>query len=894
MRSIRALLLRLGGLFRKDRREQELAAEMESHLQMHIGDNLRGAMSPTEARREALMKLGGVEQTKEIYRERRGLPLLETLFQDLRFAVRMLLKNPGFTAIAVLTLVLGIGATTAIFSVVYGILLRPLPYPNPDQIVQLWELDAKGRRMNFPEPNFLDLRSASQSLAALAECNAGPFTITGGTKPTRTVAAEVSSDFFKVMGVSPFLGRSFNPEDQREGAAPVLLVSHAYWQQHLGASNELSRLKLVADHKVFSVIGVMPQGFHFPDATDLWIPRELYPPDNSSRTAHNWHVFGRLREGMMLSQARAEFSAIAHRLKQQYGQDIDMTDAAADPLRDAMTSDVRAALLLLLGAVGFLLLVACANVANLLLAQAARRGRELAIRAALGAGRRRLVFRFLIESALLCAISGIVGALAARWGVNVLLALAPRNLARLDAISVNLPVLLFTVGLSCVMAIALGTFTAIRATSGDVRDALAEGGREQIGGQRTQRFGQTIVAGQLAITLMLLVGAGLLGRSLIRVLSVEPGFRTEHVVTMDLAFARLGGNDPAKALHVNKLNNLFEHLHAIPGVEAVGGTNALPLASGFLADGTFLILNPGDVPARMEDFDLLFRNHSITGYADYSVASDDYFRVLAIPLLRGRFFDNRDVMSAPHVALINDTLARTRWPNEDPLGKTIEFGNMDGDLRLLTIVGIVGDARNHSLEAPPSSTIYVNYRQRPQSSDLFTIVMRTSMPPEGVIPTAREIVRGVDPDVPPQFRTFAQVFTSSLATRRFNLTVVLAFSGAALLLAVAGIYGVMAYSVARRTREIGVRMALGAARGDVLRLMLGQGMRTTGIGVAIGIAGSLALTRTIESLLFGISPTDAVTLAGVALLLAGVSMLACWIPTRRAMRVDPIVALRYE
>src|SRR5260370_4597407 len=347
MRSIRALLLRLGGLFRKEREEEELGAEMESHLQMHIGDNLRGGMSPTEARREALMKLGGVEQTKEIYRERRGLPLLETLFQDLRFAVRMMLKNPGFTAIAVLTLVLGIGATTAIFSVVYGILLRPLPYPNPDQIVQLWELDAKGRRMNFPEPNFLDLRSASQSLAALAECNAGPFTITGGTKPTRTVAAEISSDFFKVMGVSPFLGRRFKPEDQREGAAPVLLVSHAYWQQHLGASNELSRLKLVADHKVFSVIGVMPQGFHFPDATDLWIPRELYPPDNSSRTAHNWHVFGRLRERMMLSQACAEFSAIAHRLKQQYGQDIDMTDAAADPLRAPITSDAPPPFLLL-------------------------------------------------------------------------------------------------------------------------------------------------------------------------------------------------------------------------------------------------------------------------------------------------------------------------------------------------------------------------------------------------------------------------------------------------------------------------------------------------------------------------------------------------------------------
>jgi len=894
MRQLRAWFVRLGGFFLRNRSERDLVAEMESHLQLHIEDNLRAGMSSEIARREALMKLGGIEQTKEIYRDRRGLPLLEALFQDLRFSFRMLLKNPGFTAIAVLTLVLGIAATTAIFSVVYGVLLRPLPYPNPDQILQLWELDAKGHRMNFPEPNFLDMRSSSQSLAALAECNAGPFTITGGAEPTRTVAALVSRDFFQVMGVSPVLGRSFSPEDQREGAAPVLLVSQGYWQQHLGGSNELSKFKLVADHRVFSVIGVMPEGFRFPDGAHLWIPRELYPPDNPSRTAHNWHVFGRVREGVALSQARAEFSAIAHRLKQQFGQEIDMNDAVADRLRDAMTSNMRAALLLLLGAVSFLLLVACANVANLLLAQAARRDRELAIRAALGADRRRLVFQFLIESASLCTVSGILGVLVARWGVNVLLALAPKNLPRLDSISVNMPVLLFAVGLSCVMATALGAFTAIRATSGDIRDALAEGGREQIGGRRARRFGQTIVAGQLAITLVLLVGAGLLGRSLIRVLSVEPGFRTEHVVTMDLAFARPGDNDAAKALHVNKLNSLFERLRAIPGVEAVGGANALPLASDFLADGAFLILNPHDVPTRMEDFERLLHIPSITGYADYLVASEDYFRVLAIPVLRGRFFDNRDVMNAPHVAVISDSLARARWPNEDPLGKTIEFGNMDGDLRLLTIVGIVGDVRNHSLEAPPSPTVYVNYRQRPQSSDLFTIVMRTSLPPEGVIPAAREIVRGVDPGVPPQFRTFAQVFSSSLAARRFNLTLVLAFAGAALLLAVAGVYGVMAYSVTRRTREIGVRIALGAARGDVLRLVLGQGMWTTAIGVSIGMAGSFALTRTARSLLFGVSPTDAVTLAGVSLLLAGVSMLACWIPTRRAMRVDPIVALRYE
>jgi putative ABC transport system permease protein len=695
-----------------------------------------------------------------------------------------------------------------------------------------------------------------------------------------------------VFGVVPVIGRRFSAEDQREGAAPVVLVSHAYWQQFLGTSADLAKFKFVADNRIYSVVGVMPQNFSFPDNTALWVPRELFPKD-AGRTAHNWTVYGRLADGMSITAARVELTTIAQRLKQQYGVDTDMSAAALVRLQDALTSQVRPALLLLLGAVGFLLLVACANVANLLLAQAAARQRELAIRSALGANRATLVRQFLVESFVLCGISGALGIMAARWGVDILLALAPKDLPRLDSVSTNLPVLLFAVGVIIFLAAGLGIFTALRASSGDVRESLGEGGQGQIAGPRSQRLGRVIVVAQLATTLVLLVGAGLLGRSLLRVLNVDPGFHTENVVTMDLAFPHID-SDADKISRVRFADELFARLRNLPGVQAVGGSDTLPLASDFLANGTFWVLHPGQEPKTLEDFVALSHNTAISGYADYSVASDDYFSVLGIPLVRGRFFARRDTINGPHVAVINQALARKRWPNEDPLGKTIEFGNMDNDPRLLTIVGIVGDARNRSLESRPSPTIYVNYRQRPQRASTLTVVMRSTAPPAGIISASREIVHSLDPNVPPQFQTFEEIFVSSLAGRRFNLTLVSAFAMTALLLAAVGIYGVMAYTVSRRTRELGVRMALGATTGDVLRLVLGQGMWTTAVGVLVGAAGTFALTRLMSSLLFGVSPFDPFTLAGVVVLLAGVSLLACWLPARKATRVDPLTALRYE
>ena len=814
------------------------------------------------------------------------------LIQDLRFALRVLRKNPGFTWVAFFTLALGIGATTAIFSVVYEVLLRPLPYENPDQIVRLWEVNAQGQRTSFTDPNFEDIRSQSHFLQGLAEYATWPKSVSGGSEPTRTMVATVSRDFFPLMRVRPALGRSFAADDHRFGAAPTALVSYGYWQQYLGSAADLSAVKLNIENQAVSVIGVLPPGFRFPDDSTIWMPRELRRR-LPSRSAHNWHVLGRLRDGIPPAQARAELASIARQIHQQYGQDVDMTDVAVARLQDAMTSNVRPALIILLGAVTFLLLIACANVANLLLAQAATRQRELAIRAAIGATRGRLVQQFLTEALLLSLAGGAAGVLAARWGVVALVRLAPPELPLVQEVSISVTVLLFALGVSLAVATGLGVFSALRATSGNAQPALAERGRLQSGAPHSQRLGRAIIAGQLAITLVLLTGAGLLGRSLLRVLATDPGFHTEHITTVDLALS-FAEKEADKTRRIQFLNQLLAQLRAIPGVLEVGGTGRLPLTEP-LSDGTYVLLAPGEQPPHaMEELERWFHNATRTGYANYSPASEGYFRALGIPLLRGRLFDDRDAIDAPHVAIVSQSLAREKWPGQDPLGRTIEFGNMDGDLRPLTIVGVVGDVREDSVETPPGPTIYVNYRQRPQATYHFTAVVRSETDPASVISSARQIVRTLDPNVPPSFSTFTQVLSNSLKARRFNLTLVGVFASTALLLAIAGLYGVMAYAVTQRTGEFGVRTALGASPGNILRLVLGQGIVTALIGVAIGMAGALILTRTLQSLLFGLSATDPLTVAVVALMLVLVALLACYIPARRAAKVDPMVALRYE
>jgi len=820
------------------------------------------------------------------------LDWLQTVPADARYALRQLAKNPGFSAIAVLTLALGIGVSTAIFSVVYGVLLRPLPYPDPDRIVSIFEVTTKGYPSRLADPNFDDFRDQSHSFQAIAKYTDWTASVSGAAMPTRTTVSAVSPAFLRVLGLAPVLGRGFGDADAKRGAAPTVLVGDGYWKA-MGSPRDLSQSHLKLDGQVYSVIGVLPAGFRFPHDAELWVPAGL-DGESPSRTSHNYSAIARLKDGVTVQQANAEISGIARRIHDASPEKGDylLADGMVTSLHDALTGKARLALLVLLGAVGFLLLVACANVANLLLAQASARQRELAIRSALGAARGRLIRQFLTESLVLALAGGLLGVAGAVVGVRGLIALAPPSLPRLDSVAVSVPVLLFALLLSTAVAAGLGAFTAARATAGNPYGGhdLGLGGRGSSGSRAGRRTGRIIVAAQVAITLVLLVGAGLFGRSLMKALQVDPGFRVEQIVTMDVSLPWTG--DPkVKAWQAGFYANLLERLRGIPGVESVGATSGLPMDGGH-PDGQFLLMTADEVP---KSFDALrpFENQKARiGNADFVAATEGYFRALGIPLVRGRMFDGRDAVDAPHAAVITQSLARERFSDRDPIGRTIEFGNMDGDLRLLTIVGVVADTHEYGPDAPPRPTVYVSLFQRPRSE--ISVTMRSMGDPMTISTAARDILRGLDPEIPARFRTLSQVYAASLGSRRFNVILVGFFGATALLLATAGVFGVMAYSVSRRTREIGVRVALGAATRDVLRLILGEGLRTVLVGAALGLAGALVLTRTVSSLLFGVTATDPIAFGSVTLLLLAAALLACYLPARRAAKVDPVVALRSE
>ncbi len=803
---------------------------------------------------------------------------MKTLWQDLRYGIRMLVKTPGFTIVAVITLALGIGANTAIFSIVDAVLLRPLPYPDATRVVELKEVSAKGARMRVTEPNYADVRARNHSLEAIAEYSGGSAstmmtTIIGGSEPVRAPVYAVSGEFFRVLGVAPIVGRAFLPEELKSGA-PVAIVSYGFWQRQLGGKTDLAGTTLRIDNQNLSVVGVLPPNLGFPKAADVWVPREMFPPD-VSRTAHNWGVIARLRPDVTLDTARADLSAIGQELKQENGAGTDASDFALIPLQEYLVGNTRPALLVILAAVGFLLLVAGTNVANLLLAQMTARQKEFAVRAALGAGRLRLARQFLTENLLLALIGGAFGVLLSFWGVDLILKLNQGSLPRADEISVNARALVFTLALSALMAIALGVVSVLHGAGRDLQAGLKEAARGQTAHGAGKRLRGLLVVAQVALTLILLVGAGLLGKSFIELLRVDPGFRPESAVEMNLSLPASDDKDQQKR---NALfyQQLLERLGQLPGVVAVGGINGLPMTDTG-ADGTFLIDND---PAH-------------TGHAEYRLASSGYFAAMGIPALRGRVFDASDEPDAPPAAVISQSLAQKYFPGADPIGKRIQFGNMDGDGRLLEIVGVVGNVREVGLDRAPALTVYANAFQRPQSNSL-AMVVRAQGDPATLIPAMRQAVQSLNPEMPTTFHTLMEVYSASLDARRFSLVIFGVFASVALILAMLGLYGIISYAVAQRTHEIGIRIALGAQESDVLKLVVGQGMVLTLIGVAVGLIGAFAVTRLMASLLYGVSAADPLTFAVISLLLTIVAFVACLIPARRATKVDPMIALRHE
>jgi ABC-type antimicrobial peptide transport system permease subunit len=820
---------------------------------------------------------------------------------DIRFAIRSLLKRRSFTAIAVLTLALGIGACTAIFSVVDGVLLRSLPYPEAERLVELREVNAAGRPISFAEPNFLDVRDRSQTLEGVAEYSGGRTTITGGSEPVRAITSRVSGDFFRVLATQPFLGRTFAREESKPGGVPVAVISYDFWRRVLGGKTDLTGTTLRISDKGFTVVGVMPPGFGFPYNSEVWIPREISVAE-TSRSAHNWHVVARVLPAIKIEQARAEVSTIGKQLKQEHGKDMDAVDFALIPLQEDLVGNVRGVLMMILVAVVFLLLVACANVANLLLAQVSARQREFAVRSALGATRLHLARQFITENLLLTLAAGALGVLLSFWGVDLLIGLNRQSLPRVNEIGVDVRAIAFTLGLCLLVAVVLGLVPLLRFSSRDLEGSLRETGQGR-SGQAGQRLRSVLVVAQMALTLILLVAAGLVAKSFYRLLRIDPGFRTESAVAMELNLPRISSTEKQYQDFMQAYQRLKEHgiapdttvqlsaeeerqrlfqeqlldqLGELPGVSAAGTISLLPLR-GDGPDGTFFINN----------------NPAKSGSADFRLASAGYFAAMGIPVRRGRTFDRSDQPNSPPAALISESMAGKYWPNENPIGQTIQFGNMDGDLRLLHVVGVVGDVHDRGVDTATSPTVYANSRQRPPSSSM-SVVVSARVAPAALVTSMRQVVRSLDSQLPVNFKTLDQVFSSSLDQRRFSMVIFSVFGAVALLLAAMGIYGVTSYAVAQRTQEIGIRMALGARMSDVLKLVLRSGMSLALIGAALGVAGAFATTRVMSSLLFGVAPTDLATFTAVVVVLVVVAFVACYIPARRATKVDPLVALRYE
>jgi putative ABC transport system permease protein len=805
---------------------------------------------------------------------------MDTLIQDLRYGIRTLLKNRSFTAVAVLALALGIGANTAIFSVVNAVLLRPLPYDDPERLVLIETNNPQQKIKQAPTslPDFLDWRDQNSVFERVSAFSRWSSVLTGGDEPERLSTGFVSVNFFSTLGVNPIAGRAFSDGEELPGTEPVVVVSSGLWKRRFGSDPGLVGQTITLDGKSGTVIGIVPDLFNdMVGQVDVWLPIILKLEDEA-RDNRGLRVVGRLKSDVSPKQADAEMSAIAARLQESYPQSNAGWGANIISLHASIVGDVRAALLILLGAVCFVLLIACANVANLLLARAATRQKEVAIRTALGASRPRIIRQLLTESVLLSAVGGAFGLLLAVWGVKLLIAISPDDIPRVSEINLDGRVLIFAVVISLLTGLIFGLAPALQASKLNLNESLKEGGRGSSEGFHRNRIRSLLVVSELALALVLLIGAGLLIKSFIRLQSVNPGFNSENVLTEQLSLPY--NRYRTRQSRVAFFDQLMSRLESLPGVQSAGLTLNLPLNGGGVSAWHGVVLEGR--PITLEE----------TTQTENRIISPSYFRTMGIRLLQGREFtaqDNRQ--DAPPVVIVSDTLASRFWPGEDPVGKRIQFGHDESFAR--EVVGVVGDIKRFGLESSDDWATYIPYAQQPWTN--MVIVARAASDPASLAGAIKGAVQAVDKDQPiHNIKTLDTVIANSTSQRRFNLLLLGAFASVALVLAAVGIYGVMSYSVTQRRHEIGIRMALGATSMDVLKLVVGQGLMLALIGVSIGVGAAFAVTQVLESFLYGVSATDPLTFAGTALLLAAVAVMASFIPARRATKVDPCVALRYE
>jgi predicted permease len=890
MRWTRKLRLRLRSIVRRKRVEQELNEELCCHLDKLEEENRAKGMTPDEARFAALRELGGVEQIKEECRDMRRVNFTDDLWKDLGFGLRQLRRNPGFTVVAVITLALGIGANTAIFSVVNGVLLRPLPYHDARRLVTVWEANPKqGYLQQAASPaDFMDWKTQNQVFTGVAAFVNWGANLSGGERPERVNATLVSVGLFGVLGVKPLLGRTFVPKDQQLVPGQVAVLSYSLWRRRFGADRGLVGRTVNISGRAITVVGVMPPGFRFPGELQadggylnrpaaLWFPLSRPPGEWKLRDFHYLQVIARLKAGVNLAQATAEMTALQRRIMEQHGG-VDLGSATTlIPLHQAAVGKVWKVLLVLLGTVLFVLLIACVNVANLVLARASARSREFALRAALGAGRRRLVRQLLTESLLLSGLGGALGLVLAELGVQALLVLGPADLPRLNEIHIDSWVLSFTILVSVVTGLLFGLVPAFKASALDLNQPLKEGGWSTGESIRRNRLRRALLVTEVALAMVLLVGAGLMIQSLARLEEVNPGFDPEHLLTLQMTLA--GPKYPKEQQQAAFFHQVLARIRTLPAVTASAATTALPLTGendGYSVDIEGRPTRPN--------------SHMLT--ADYAAVTPDYFRTLGIPLLRGRTFTERDNENAPPVVIVNQAFVRRYFPNENPIGKRIHVGN-DKHPGYSEIVGIVGDIRHNGLNTEVNPTMYECYLQSP--TPWMDVAVRTASDPMRIATAVRHEIAAVDKDEPiSKLRTMNQVMTGSVAQPRFRTLLLTLFAFLALVLAAVGLYGMMSYTVAQQTHEMGIRLALGATPSNLLMLSLGQGMLLTFVGIGIGLIFALGLTHVLSSVLYGVRPDDPVTFAAVSLLFVAVTLLASYIPARRATKVDPMEALRYE